>query len=561
MARFVTRNSVSWPLRRPGRAWARHQKGAFGLMAAFTLLTAIAFAALSLDAGRLWLERRGVQRAADMASIAAARFIGCGTNSGDALTAAKEAATNNGADPSTVKVVYGTVSRNGGNALVFTPGATSESADAVQVTLSKSVTKSLLLGGATSGSVLIPAVSTAKGHAPVGSFSINSVNGINQSMADATSGLFGAILGTSNLKLAPADLSGLLKESVSLTELMNVSPQYTSVNAMLNQTVTLQTMLKRIASANSNIASNAAFKAILAASVSRPLVFITLGNVINIHMVTNASGMLDTTVGVKEARINVLDLILTGVQVTGYKGGGLFNFGINGIFVFGVEMFSAPQLALGPAGMGQDGKWCTTALSSDVSVKVGIDLSWLLGLADIILRVDAGTVEGHLSSVNIKPVGITGNVAAQNAAVTLVLTNHNDVNKPIIPDTFGPAKILGGLVGLKIYQPILAAKSVNTSFNLASKYDLPTAVKLGAGTAGQSLAGLLGDKSIIEVSIFWNLFKLRVDFLDDLVSFVMAPLGALLDGLLALFGIQTGNAYLQMRTIEMMPPALLGSGG
>jgi uncharacterized membrane protein len=41
------------------------------------------------------------------------------------------------------------------------------------------------------------------------------------------------------------------------------------------------------------------------------------------------------------------------------------------------------------------------------------------------------------------------------------------------------------------------------------------------------------------------------------VSFVLAPLGQLLDGLLALFGIQTGNAYLQMRTLEMMPPTLV----
>jgi uncharacterized membrane protein len=527
-------------------------------MAAFTLLTAIAFAALSLDAGRLWLERRGVQRAADMAAMAAARFIGCGTSSGDALAAAKVAATNHGADPNSVQVTYGTVTRGAGNAFVFTPGATPESADAVRVTLNKSVTKSLLLGGAASESVLIPARAEAKGHAPVASFSINSVNGINQSMASATSGLFGAILGTSNLNLAPADLAAMLKETVSLNDLMKVAPQYASVGTMLNQTVTLQAMLQRIAGANANIAGNAAFKKILTASANRPLIFITLGNVINVHMAANANGVKDTTVGVKEARINVLDLILTGVQVTGYKGGGLFNFGINGIFVFGVEMFNAPQLALGPAGKGRDGLWCTTAVSSDVSVKVGIDLSWLLGLADIILRVDAGTVEGHLSSVDIKSVGLTGNVAAQNAAVTLVLTNHNDVDKPIIPDNFGPAKVLGGLVGLKIYQPILAAKSVNTSFTVASKYNLPTAIKLGAGTAGQSLAGLLGDKSNIEVSIFWNLFKLRVDFLDDLVSFVMAPLGALLDGLLALFGIDTGNAYLQMRTIEMMPPALLG---
>jgi uncharacterized membrane protein len=537
-----------------GRGRMRHQRGVFGLMSAFALLLAIAFAALSLDAGRLWLERRGVQRAADMAAIAASRFIGCGTSAGDAESAAKQMATANGADAATVIVAYGTLTRGAGNALVFNAGASPESADAVQVTLSKAVTKSLLLGGAASGQVLIPAVSAAKGHAPVASFAINSVTGINQSFADATSGLFGAILGTSNLNLSPADLNLLLKETISLSDLMKVAPQYTSVSAMLDQTVTLQSMLQRVAGANANIGGNLAFVKILNASKNRTGIFITLGNVINVHMVTKANGVKDTTAGVKDARINVLDLILTGVQVTGYKGGGLFNFGINGLFVFGVEMFSAPQLALGPAGRGQDGGWCTTAVSSDVSVKVGINLP---GLADIIVRLDAGTVEGHLSGVDIQSSGLTGNVAAQNAAVTLVLTNHNDANNPIIPDTFGPAKVLLGAVGLKIYQPILAAKSVNTSFTVASKYNLPTAIKLGAGTAGQSLTGLLGNASNIEISILWGLFKLPINFLDDLVSAALYPLGQLLDGLLALFGIQTGNAYLQMRTIEMMPPVLV----
>jgi uncharacterized membrane protein len=542
-----------------GRASLRHQRGAFGIMAAFTLLLAILFAGLSLDAGRLWLERRSVQRAADMAALSASRFIGCGASAADALSVAKQIATTNGIDEKTVQLNYGTVKSGADKARVFTPGATPETADAVQVQLSKAVPKSLLLGGGVADKVMIAAESSAKGHAPVASFAINSVYGVNESIATATSGLFGAILGTSNLNLTPDSLNALMDQTISLSELMKVAPKYTSLEAMLNDTVRLHDLLARIGASNAKINNNPAFTKILAASLNRPSVYITLGNVINVHLTTNASGQKDTTAGVKDARINALDLLLTGVQVTGFKGGGLFNFGFNGIFTFIVQMFNAPQLALGPAGKGQDGLWCTSAQSSQISAVVGIDLSWLLGLADIALRLDTGTVEGHLSSVVIKPVGITGNVAAQNAAVTVVLTNKKDaLNEAIIPESnFGPAKVLGGLVGLKIYQQILAAKSVNTSFNIDSKFDLPTPVQLGGGTLGQTITGLLGNQSNIEVSVFWNLFKLRVDFLDDLVSFVLAPLGQLLDGLLALFGIQTGNAYLQMRTLEMMPPTLV----
>jgi uncharacterized membrane protein len=549
-----------------GHASARHQRGVFGLMAAFTLLTALAFAALSLDAGRLWLERRSVQRAADMAAVAASRFIGCGTNVNDALKAATEVAGANGIDVGTVKVAYGNLKTDAKGTFVFTKGATSENADAVQVELSKSVTKSLVLGGAAVEKVLIPAVSAAKGHAPVASFAINSVYGINQSLAKATSGLFGAILGTSNLTLSQADLAKLLNEKVTLADLMKVAPQYTSVGAMLNQTVTLQSMLQRIAGANSNIASNGAFVKILKASENRPLVFIRLGEVISIHMVTNAKGEDETTAGVKEARINALDLILTGVQVFGTKiGGGLFNFGIDGIFVFKIKMFNAPKLALGPAGYARDGMACTSAQSSQFSVQVGIDLSWLLGLADMVLRMDTGAVEGRLTGVTIKNEGITADVAAQNITVALVLTNHKDVNKPLIPtdkdnkDTFGPATVLGGLFGVKIYLPILTAKPVTKSINLTSKYDLPQPVTLAAGTVGQTLAGYLGTSTNIKFVFLGGLFAipLPAGFIADVITWIMTPLGEMLDGLLALAGIQTGNAYLQMRTIEMLPPTLV----
>jgi uncharacterized membrane protein len=521
-------------------------------MAAFALISAIAFAALSIDAGRLWLERRSIQRAADMAALSASRFIGCGTDIKDAQAAAVEVATAQGINAGQVSVRYGTLARGANNRLVFTAGGTSESADAVQVTLNKSVRRSLLLGALAGEMVLIPATSAAKGHAPVASFAINSVYGVNQDIAEVTSGLFGAILGTSGLTLRADDLTSLMEASVSLAELMDAPPRFTKVEDLLDQTVNLKTMLERFANANPKIAGNKAFKDILAAAGNRLGVSITLGNVISVYR--------PVSIGVKEARINALDLLITGVQATGSrtigtKGKGIFNFGIRGLFTFEVQMLSAPRLALGTPGRGRSGLWCTTAVSSQISTRVGFNLPLL---ADGIVRVDTGTVEGHLTSVDIKKVGLTGNVAAQNATVTLVLTNNKDADNPIIPDTFGPAKVLLGAVGLKIYQPVLAARSVTTSFDVDSKYDLPTAIELGAGTAGQTLAGLLGDASNIEIS-FFGLIKipLPVGFIAGLINTLLTPLGQLLDGLLAIFGIQTGNAYLQMRTVEMMPPTLV----
>ena len=48
------------------------QRGAIGLMAAVTLALALAFTLLVIDSGRLYLEKRNLQRIADMAALEAA---------------------------------------------------------------------------------------------------------------------------------------------------------------------------------------------------------------------------------------------------------------------------------------------------------------------------------------------------------------------------------------------------------------------------------------------------------------------------------------------------------
>lgn len=518
-------------------------------MGALTLLLALSFAALSIDTGRLWLERRGVQRAADMAALSASRFIGCGTSDADGLRAAREVAALYGIPASSVQLEYGRLTVGSDKTQVFTPTGTSETAGAVRVNLSKSVPQTILLRGFTQADTLIPASGTARGNAPVASFSINSVFGLNQSLADAMNGLFGAILGTNSLNLTPASLQALLTETVSLRQLQRAD-QLNSVEALLDKSYTLSNMLQLLAKANPDIGSNAAFKQIANAAASRPAIQLKLSQVLSVYRPVSA--------GVEDAQLNMLDLIITGVQVGGYNGGGRYNFSSGGIFTFGISVANAPKLAVGPAGSARNGQLCTSAQSSQTSIKVGINLSWLLGLADMVLRLDTSSVEGNLKSLTVAPGNIQGTIRSQSSAITLVLTNHTDKDKPIFPATnFGPAKVLAGLVGLKIYQQFLAGAPIDKTFAAVSRDDLPTQVKLGAGSVGQSIAGLLGNQSIIEVSILFGLIKLPIGFLDDLVTFILSPLGNLLDGLLALFGIQTGSVYLQMRTVDTAPPVLV----
>ena len=103
-------------------------------------------------------------------------------------------------DPATVQVVYGTLTTAADNTRTFTAGGTSETAEAVQVTLSKTVAKSILLRGYITDDTPIPATATAQSNAPVASFSINSVYGINQS-------IFKAEAGKANQNLEPSSLA------------------------------------------------------------------------------------------------------------------------------------------------------------------------------------------------------------------------------------------------------------------------------------------------------------------------------------------------------------------
>ena len=52
--------------------------------------------ALAVDTGRLWMQQRKLQSIADIASMEAARFIGCNADTGNVLSAAQAAAARNG---------------------------------------------------------------------------------------------------------------------------------------------------------------------------------------------------------------------------------------------------------------------------------------------------------------------------------------------------------------------------------------------------------------------------------------------------------------------------------
>ena len=126
---------------------SRHrQRGAIGLVGVIILLMAVLFTALVVDTGRLWMQHRHLQTVADIASIQAARGLGCGVVLADVVQAAQTAAVANGYtgnlanSPNIVDIVnVSTVS----GIRQFTTGGT----EAVRVYATREVPASLVAGG------------------------------------------------------------------------------------------------------------------------------------------------------------------------------------------------------------------------------------------------------------------------------------------------------------------------------------------------------------------------------------------------------------------------------
>jgi uncharacterized membrane protein len=523
-------------------------------MAIFTLLMAIAFMAISVDTGRLWLERRSVQRAADMAALAASRFTGCGASEADALAAAKTMAAEHGVDPGTVTIKFGVLTRDVNKAAVFTPAAIG-SANLVRVALSRKVAKSMLLAGDSdlAGSIDVAGVGVAQGGPPVATYSVGSVFGISNEAAKQISNLYKGILGNGAPALDTAALNELVSATVTLGALQQAAGAST-LNDFLQMQMTVREFLDFIAIANPDVLSLNSFMQLYNQAKTSSLK-LTVGQILNIQSPPAS--------GVSEAKISVFDLLNASLNVGALNQGGVINanLGLSFIGTTSISILSPPIIAIGPAGKNSSGNWCSSARSAQMSLKATITPGMIgnfnPGIADLALRVDLLSTVGHLNSLSVQPGDISGSITSQSTVLRLVLTRSADVNKDITNEAnFRPGTLLLGAVGLKIYLPIGDAAEKNTSFAVANKSEFPSVNQLGAGSVGSSLGGLLGQGTNITVTVLFGLIKLPITFLDDLMRLVTIPLGNALDGLLAAFGVQTGSVRLQVLDVQTSPPVL-----
>lgn len=206
------------------------QRGAIGLMAALTLVLALLCTLMVIDSGRLYMEKRSLQRIADVAALEAAGRKGtCATGASAASYATQSAIRNGftpGSDGRTLVTTCGTLSVNTESRRVFTADATQS--QAIQVVVSHPVPRSIAAGIAAlvdstpdSPDIQLSATAVAASASPLASLTIRSAAmTIDSAKAAVLNPIVGGLLG-GTLNLGVANWQGLVNTDLSLLNYLN----------------------------------------------------------------------------------------------------------------------------------------------------------------------------------------------------------------------------------------------------------------------------------------------------------------------------------------------------
>ncbi len=513
---------------------ANRQRGAIGLFGILTLLLGLIFAALAIDTGRLWMERRQLQSIADMAALEAAGTIGCAANQADVQAAAQRAAQRNGYGDNLTqapnRVEIGKLKTVGGERL-FIAGAAPE---AVHVVATESVPASLLLGGLIGNRVRITAEATARAEPAQATFSAGSyLLRISATEKDANllSALLGGLLGGS-LSLDVASYQGLANANVTLLQLLQVNATVGSVEELLNANLTIREVIDMTRGAvilhDSGLSTVVgALDSLLMNTVSA--LDLRLGDVLSVTTpVTEAAANLN---------INVLDLITASLMLANKDAAINLDLGIPGVAKVGLKVIQPPQIAVGPAGRDANGNWCTEAKTAQIQLGVEVDLAiGLAGLSlvgdevaevDLKLGLEVAQGRAHLTSLLAQPGQAQAVINATPGIATLKLTNKAETGD-------GRVSLLGlDLVTIGLDLPIEGdARDLNYTVNTPISDPLHCDDPVGCTHSISSPVGGSLENALKSNPIHIALLPNVDDQLEQILENLLGPLGKLLGGLL-----------------------------
>lgn len=203
--------------------WKYKQSGAVVVMVAGFMFLAVSFMALSVDTGRLYLDKRNLQRLADTAALEAAKHsTDCATATTTARASTARHQFVHSQNDQAVNVSCGVLGSTGG-----IRGMVEDVSDAsvIRVVVSETVPASLIMGGVFGNNILISAEAMAsKRGTALAALTIRStllgVSVTNNPEANRLNAMLSGLLG-SNVDLTVGAWNGLLHTDINLFQYLS----------------------------------------------------------------------------------------------------------------------------------------------------------------------------------------------------------------------------------------------------------------------------------------------------------------------------------------------------
>jgi len=552
-------------------AWHRRARGAISVLTA-TFVATIGLAVLvSVDIGNLFYSQRALQRAADLAAMAAAQRL-------DVSNAAQLAVQQNGLtlDPADIGVTYGIWDANTGTAPTYFTAQTAVdgNTNAAQVTLSQNVPYFFTIGQRTLQATAI-AKNTAMASFSLGS-GLASVNGglLNQ--------LLGALLGNTNpLTVDLVSYQGLANTNIQVSQLM-AAVGVGTVQQLLSTQLTLAQFFTDVIQAGSQNGLVGVSSGTVAAPNTLVLGPLLSGTKINMGSSAGTSGVLQLLADVgndqsaADATLNVLDLLMTAAQIANAQNGATVstNLGLPGVgslpglvnVGLSLKVIQPPVIAIGPPGKDASGNWRTVAQTGQVSLGLNITTN-VLGL--IVMNVPIGLVaagaNAHLEAAHcpIPRSGRSADFGGQIAPVSLCIANGSATPASSIGSYSCPTQAAPLVQVNTVLAGMVTVASVKASVGGIGAGGVPWTPDPTTLAVGQTVrvsgtstffASILSNSSQVQVNILdsglLNTLGLSQALLGTTLGLVGQTLDTVLSPLLEALGIQLGYADIKLLSLD-----------
>ncbi len=306
------------------------QRGAISLLAALTLGFALLCTLLVIDSGRLYLEKRSLQRIADMAALEAAGRKGTCSPGSSASTFANQSSTRNsfvaGTDSRTLTINCGTLTLDADSRRTFTADATKS--EAIRVVATHAVPRSIAAGIAalfdstpTPPNIQLSATAVAAGTPPLAALTIRSAAmSIDSTKAALLNPVIGSLLG-GTLNLSVANWQGIASTDLSVLNYLDRLKTDLNINAVgytdvLNSNVAVSQLIQtaiNVLDPAGTLSATATIAGLRALKVAAGATTVLLGDLLSVQGSTNIAAL--------NTSLRLIDLVQGLAQLANDKNG------------------------------------------------------------------------------------------------------------------------------------------------------------------------------------------------------------------------------------------------